>query len=107
MRRTIPVLFCALLATAGCGSSATKPASKADIAAVEVSLTSAIRLANTCLAQTVGPCRVTATRAKLIADIHTAHDAFKQVQAMNAAGTPVTLSLVTTAMSQLVADTPK
>lgn len=115
MKPFVRILFtCSLIigTTLGCTPnstgvvSATAPVSKADIAALEVSLTEAISVANTCLAQTVGPCVTPATRATVIADVHTAHDAFKKVQADNNAGLPVVLTAVNLAMSKLTSDTP-
>lgn len=111
MKRLVPSLFClSLAALAACAAtavpSAMAPVSKADIAATEVSLTEAIRVANVCLAQTVGPCTVPATRATIIADVHSAHDTFKTIQADNAAGLPVALTALNVVMSRLTNETP-
>lgn len=110
MRSIVRVMFlfvCALGAT-GCGQNVTAnaPVSKADIAAVEVALTSAVRLANVCLAQAVGPCTDPVLRPRLIADIGKAGQAFHQVQADNNAGLSVSLTAVTLAVSLIAADTP-
>lgn len=99
--------LCVLWVT-GCGQNVTanKPVSKADIAAIEVTLTSVVRLANVCLQQPVGPCTSPTVRPKLIADIHKAADAFYKVRADNIAGLPVSTTALDLAMSQIVADTP-
>lgn len=102
--KLLPMLaFLAALATNGCTSG---PVSKADIAAVEVSLTEAVRVANICLAQSVGPCTVPTTRTAIIADVHSAHDTFKQVQRDNNAGLPVSLTALNVILSRLTSETP-
>lgn len=101
-------ILAASLALAGCAGlqTASGPVSKADIAAAEVTLTSGIRLANACLNLTTGPCTQQPLRANMIADIAKAGSIFKQVQADNNAGLPVTLTALNVAIGQLSSDTP-
>ena len=98
---------------AGCGNSATgptgavnRPVSRADLAALEVSTTEAIRLANRCLELKVGPCGDPASRLAIIADEHKAVDAFRCVQSASAADQPAAVALANEALAQLTAVTP-
>lgn len=107
MKRLVPLSFCIFLATCGQNVTPGKPVSKADIAAAEISLTSAIRLANVCLIAAAGPCATGAPlRAQLIADIHKADAAFLKVQADNNAGLPVSLTAMDLAISEITSETP-
>lgn len=101
-------ILAASLALAGCAGlqSASAPVSKADIAAAEVTLTSAIRLANACLNLPAGPCSQQPLRATMIADIGKAGTAFKQAQSDNNAGLPVTLTALNVAIGQISSETP-
>jgi len=103
MRPLVLILF-----LVGCGTNVTPsaPVSKADIAAVEVTLTAAVNAANTCLNLKAGPCTSPAVRTPMIADIHAAHDTFKQVQRDNNAGLPVSLTALTAVLSRLATETP-
>lgn len=109
MRRLFPVLFllaasCAALAMMGCTPGQPIGAiSKAQIAAVEVSVTQAELLAGKCLAVRIGPCGVPATRATIIAAAHDAHDTFKQLQA---APSPTALTAAELALTRLAAAIP-
>jgi predicted small lipoprotein YifL len=105
----------AVFSLAGCGSngslsSATAPVSKADIAAVEVSLTTALNLANKCLgatpAQALVPCQSPTLRAVMIADEHKAVQAFTTLQNASADGQPAALAAVNVALQQLASETP-
>lgn len=110
MKRHILALFLGLPLLTGCGwlsSPALQPVSKSNVAAVEVTLTTAVRLANVCLGMTVGPCAPgTPLRAKIITDIHAADAAFLQVQADNDAGKSVTMTAINLAITELTAETP-
>jgi len=108
VRSIVRLLFfsCVIFGTAvGC-SGTDKPVSKADIAAVEVTLTSAVRLANACLTMPTGPCRDPVLRPNLIADVRKAGEAFYKVRADNDAGQSVSLTALNLAITQLVATTP-
>lgn len=110
MRHLIRNLLLVALLT-GCGNSelstVNAPASKADIAATEITLTQAINLANICLNQKpVAACADSNVRTPMIAAIHKADDAFLQVQADAKAGTPVYLSALNQMVAQLTAMTP-
>lgn len=102
------LIFAGALLLSGCAglTSANAPVSKADIAATEVTLTSAIRLANACLNLSSGPCHQQPLRANLIADIQKAGAAFHQVQADNNAGKPVSLTALNTLVGQISSATP-
>jgi hypothetical protein len=91
----------------GCSTpAAVAPVSRADIAAIEVSVTEAERVAKICLDQTVGPCTVPATRAVIIRDAHAAHDAFRRLQVESAAGAPAAMVAVQEALRLLTSETP-
>jgi hypothetical protein len=91
----------------GCSTpAALAPVSRADIAAIEVSVTEAERVAKICLDQTVGPCTVPGTRLVIIRDAHAAHDAFKRLQVASAAGAPAAMVAVQEALRLLTAETP-
>lgn len=109
MRRLIPLLFLTLI-LAGCGNAttqtATAPVSKADIAALEVSVTEAVKVANLCLTNKVGPCGVVTSRAVIIADIHEAGDAFHRLQTASASGQAAALAAANEALLQLTNVTP-
>lgn len=114
MRSIVSSLFLSAALLAGCAPTAgtdpasvvNAPVSKAGIAALEVSVTEAIRVANLCLLQRVGPCGVQDTRTAIIADEHAAADAFKQLQAAPASGQPAAVALVNSILSRLTTETP-
>lgn len=97
------------LVLVGCtgNTPVTAPASKSDIAVVEVALTAAVKLANNCLNMTTGPCKTNAVlRASMIADIHKADAAFLRVQSDNNAGKLVTLTALNAVLAQITSETP-
>lgn len=105
MRPFIPLLL--LAGVAGCtGTGVTK----AQITAIEVSVTEAEVLAKAYLDQPVcpapAPCSVPATRAKVIHDAHAAHDAFLVLQAAKAPDAGTAMSLTLAAIAVLKSDTP-
>lgn len=100
MKTSYVIMICAL---ASCGVNSTQPVSKAEIAATEVSLTEAVKVANLCLAQAVGPCTVPATRLAIIGDAHSAYEAFKILQSSKS---PAATTALTIAIAQLIRDTP-
>lgn len=108
MKRKI-VIMAGALALAGCMSNGTNsqaPVSKAKIAAVEVSTTTAINLANRCLSLNIGPCGVAASRLQIIAAEHEANSAFLRLQQASADGQAAALALANEALRQLAVLTP-
>lgn len=112
MKTRIHVLFLAGL-VAGCAGTAgvtpasvNAPVSKSQIAAVEVSTTTAINLANRCLSLNIGPCGVAASRATIIAAEHEASDAFDRLRTASASGQPAALAAANEALRQLAVLTP-
>lgn len=118
MIRTV-ILAAGALALAACsttgGSPTTAPVTKAQIAAIEVSVTEAERLAKVYLDQPVcpaaapavpTPCSVPATRLKVITQAHAAHDAFLTLQGASAAQAPAALAATLAALQLLQEATP-
>lgn len=97
---------------AGCSSPLVKPVSLADIAAIEVTLTEAERVAGIythaapCAVPAVQPCAIPKLVLTIRADAHAAHDRFKELQAATVAGRPAAMAVLTTALNVLTAETP-
>lgn len=102
-----------VLALSGCSEMqklwavVSNPVSKSDIAAVEVTLTEAIRMANVCLNSGVGPCGKPVTRSVIINDELRAFTAFKTLQEANPSDKGMALTALNVALDQLTMDVPK
>ena len=107
MRTFVPFTFAFCFLWTGCTAS---PPTKAQIAATEVAVTQAERLAKTYLDRPVcpapAPCSAPATRVRVIHDAHAAHVAFLVLQNASEANAQASMAMVEAAIAVLKSDLP-